>query len=140
MRYLLDTNAVSALMKGEPRVVERLRAASRRDVAVPQPVVAELAYGIERLPRSKRRDALQERFDLLRAELARAPWTDAVSEHFGIVKAALERRGERIEDFDAAIAAHALAEGAVLVTANLDHMVRVPGLTIEDWAGPEAPP
>lgn len=140
MRYLLDTNAVSALMKGEPRVRERLRAVSHRDVAIPQPVVAEIAYGIERLPRSKRRDALQERFDLLRAELARAPWTDAVSDHFGVVKAALERRGERIEDFDAAIAAHALAEGAVLVTANLDHMVRVPGLTVEDWAGSEEEP
>lgn len=134
MRYVLDTNTVSALMKGEPGVVERLRAASRADVALPQPVLAEIAYGIERLPRSKRRDALQQRFDLIRTELARAPWTDAVSESFGVVKAALERKGQRIEDFDAAIAAHALANEAVLVTANLDHMVRIPGLTIEDWA------
>jgi len=134
VRYVLDTNAVSALMKGEPRIVERLRAASRGDVALPQPVIAEIAYGIERLPPSRRRDALQERFDLVRTELARAPWTDAVSEHFGVVKAALERQGQRLEDFDAAIAAHALAEEAVLVTANLDHMVRIPGLTIEDWA------
>jgi len=39
-----------------------------------------------------------------------------------------------VEDFDAAIAAHALASGAKLVTANLDHMARVPGLQIEDWS------
>lgn len=136
MRYVLDTNAVSALMKGDTRVVGRLQAAMRGDVAVPQPVIAEIEYGIARLPRSKRRQALQERFDLVRTELARAAWTDAVSEHFGTVKAALERRGTRIEDFDAAIAAHALAEGAVLVTANLDDMARVPGLKIEDWAQP----
>ena len=138
MRYVLDTNAVSALMKGDTRVVGRLQAAMRGDVAVPQPVIAEIAYGIARLPRSKRRQALEERFDLVRTELARAPWTDAVSERFGTVKAALERRGTRIEDFDAAIAAHALAEGAVLVTANLDDMARVPGLKIEDWAQPVA--
>ena len=138
MRYVLDTNAVSALMKGDPRVVGRLQAAMRGDVTVPQPVIAEIAYGIARLPRSKRRQALEERFDLVRTELARAPWTDVVSEHFGTVKAALERRGTRIEDFDAAIAAHALAEGAVLVTANLDDMARVPGLKIEDWAQPVA--
>jgi tRNA(fMet)-specific endonuclease VapC len=136
VRYVLDTNAVSALMKGDTRVVGRLRAAMRGDVAVPQPVIAEIAYSIDRLPRSKRRQALQERFDLVRTELARAAWTDAVSEHFGTVKAALERRGTRTEDFDAAIAAHALAEGAVLVTANLDDMARVPGLKIEDWAQP----
>jgi tRNA(fMet)-specific endonuclease VapC len=136
VRYVLDTNAVSALMKGEARVVERLMSVDRADVAVPQPVVAEIAYGIERLPRSRRRDGLQERFDLLRTELARVAWTDAVSERFGAVKAALERRGRRIEDFDAAIAAHALAEGAVLVTANRDDMARVPGLKVEDWNKP----
>ena len=67
-------------------------------------------------------------------ELPRAPWTDAVSERFGLIKATLERSGRRIEDFDAAIAAHALAIDASLVTANLDDMSRVPGLKIEDWA------
>jgi tRNA(fMet)-specific endonuclease VapC len=124
-------------MKGEPHVVRRLKEASRGEVAIPQPVLAEIAYGIERLPQSKRREVLQERFDLIRTELARVPWTDVVSEHFGFVKADLERKGRRIEDFDAAIAAHALAEEAVLVTANLDDMERVPGLQIEDWAQPE---
>jgi tRNA(fMet)-specific endonuclease VapC len=99
-------------------------------------VIAEIAYGIERLPRSRRRERLQERFDLICAELARVAWTDAVSERFGYVKATLERRGQRIEDFDAAIAAHALAEGATLVTANLADMKRVPGLRIDDWAAP----
>ena len=49
------------------------------------------------------------------------------------IAATLERRGTRIEDFDAAIAAHALAVGATLVTANLDHMTRVAGLRVEDW-------
>jgi tRNA(fMet)-specific endonuclease VapC len=137
VRYVLDTNAVSALMKGEPRVVARLAAVGRGDAGIPHPVIAEIAYGIERLPRSKRRAALQERFDLIRTELARVPWTDAVSERFGVVKATLERKGRPIEDFDAAIAAHALAEDAVLVTANVDDMGRVPGLMVEDWAAPE---
>lgn len=133
MRYVLDTNAVSALMKGDARVIARLEQAGKNDVGMPQPVLAEIAYGIERLPRSRRRDHLQERFDLLRQELRRAEWTDEVSERYGTIKAALEKKGRRIEDFDAAIAAHALARGAVLVTANLDDMVRVQGLSVEDW-------
>ena len=134
MRYVLDTNAVSALMKGDAQFVARLRSVSRADIAVPQPVLAEISYGIERLPKSKRREALQQRFDLVRVELARAGWTDSVSEHFGTVKAALEKRGKRIEDFGAAIAAHALAADAVLVTTNIDDMARIPGVKIEDWA------
>ena len=134
MIYVLDTNAVSALMKGSPSVVERLAATAPADVAVPQPVLAEIAFGIERLPRSKRRASLQARFELISAELPRAEWTDAVSQMFGRIKATLERRGTRIEDFDAAIAAHALALEATLVTANFDHMLRVPGLRIEDWS------
>jgi tRNA(fMet)-specific endonuclease VapC len=56
-----------------------------------------------------------------------------VSHTHGRIKASLERRGAKIEDFDAAIAAHALAVDATLVTANLDHMTRLPGLRIEDW-------
>lgn len=134
MSYILDTNAVSALMKGSPAVVERLIATEPVDVAVPQPVLAEIAFGIERLPRSKRRTALQARFDLICTELSRAEWTDAVSQAYGRIKATLERRGRRIEDFDVAIAAHAVATGATLVTANVGHMTRVPGLQIEDWA------
>lgn len=124
-------------MKGDQHVVRRLRALNKGEAAIPQPAIAEIAYGIERLPRSKRRSELEDRFELVRTELARSPWTDAVSEHFGLIKAALERKGRRIEDFDAAIAAHALAEGAILVTANLDDMKRVGDLKIEDWAQAE---
>ena len=137
MTYVLDTNAISALMKGTPAVVERLAATTPADVAIPQPVLAEIAFGIERLPRSKRRTSLQARFDLVSAELPRAEWTDAVSRALGRIKATLERRGTIIEDFDAAIAAHALSLEATLVTANLDHMIRVPGLRVEDWSQDE---
>lgn len=134
MTYILDTNAVSALMKGDEAVVERLASQVPADVAIPQPALAEIAYGIERLPRSRRRRILQARFDLVCSEIARAAWTDAVSHAYGRIKATLERRGTRIEDFDAAIAAHAVALGSTLVTSNLEHMARVPGLKVEDWS------
>ena len=134
MKYVLDTNVVSLLMKGDPNVITRLKSVSRADVYIPQPVVAELAYGIARLSRSKRKDALASRFELLKSEIGRVAWSDQVSEAYAGIKSVLERKGERIEDFDAAVAAHALAEGCVLVTANLKHMTRVPGLQVEDWS------
>ena len=90
-------------MKGTPAVVDRLTALAPDEVAIPQPVIAEIAFGIERLPRSKRRTFLQARFDLVSAGLRRVDWTDAVSLAFGRTKALLERRGMRIEDFDATV-------------------------------------
>jgi tRNA(fMet)-specific endonuclease VapC len=134
VKYVLDTNAVSALMKGDGAVLDRLKKVAKADVYLPQPVLAEIAYGIERLPKSKRRDALRERLELVRSEIQRIDWSDEVSERYGVIKAVLEKKGKRIEDFDAAIAAHAATPDATLVTANTDDMIRVPGLMIEDWS------
>lgn len=133
MKYVLDTNTVSALMKGDPAVLRRLAMIARADVAVPQPVFAEIAYGLERLSPSRRRDQLGQRFEWIRSELQPILWTSAVTDAFGRIKATLEAEGQRIEDFDAAIAAHAVASGAILVTENARHLARVPGLQVEGW-------
>jgi predicted nucleic acid-binding protein len=61
-------------------------------------------------------------------------WTDEVSEAFGRIKAALQRTGRTIDDFDVAIAAHAVAAGGSLVTFNTRHMARIPTLSLEDWS------
>jgi tRNA(fMet)-specific endonuclease VapC len=134
MKYILDTNAVSAAMKGDERIISRLEKVSWAAVAVPQPVLAEIAYGIERLPKSKKKDTLRNKFETLRAALVPASWSERVTDAFGNIKAALERKGQRIEDFDAAIAAHAVAENATLVTADITDMSRVPGILLEDWS------
>jgi tRNA(fMet)-specific endonuclease VapC len=131
--FLLDTNVVSALVRGDPAPSRRLLALAPDEVFVPQPVIAEIRYGLERLPRSRRRSALEQRCGRLLGALQRAEWTDAVSARFGLLKAELERAGARIDDFDAAIAAHALAMGAMLATANTRHFTRVSGLQVEDW-------
>jgi tRNA(fMet)-specific endonuclease VapC len=60
-------------------------------------------------------------------------WTGAASHAYGRIEAVLERRSTRIGDPDAAIRAHALTTDARLVTADRDHMARVPELQIEDW-------
>ncbi len=133
MKYVLDTNTLSYAMAGDPSVCGRLLTEARTDVLLPQPVISEVEYGLARLRKSKRRDRLIKRFRAFLEEMPRAPWTDAVSHAFGVVKAELERRGVRIEDFDVAIAAHAVALDATLVSDNVEHMRRVPGLRIESW-------
>lgn len=120
-------------MKGEAAAVDRLESCSRTAVFIPQPVVAELRYGLTRMAKSKRKAMLEERLELILGELPRASWDDEVSRQFGTAKAMLERSGQRLEDFDLAIASHALAAKGILVTSNSKHMSRLPGLELEDW-------
>ncbi len=107
------------------------------DVLLPQPVIAEVEYGLKRLSPSARRKRLRTRFDLFLGELVRAPWTDEVSRAFGRIKAQLESQGKRLEDFDVAVAAHAVALEATLVTDNLTHMNRIRGLELQNWRNGE---
>lgn len=134
MKYVLDTNVVSELMGSNKRVRARLTQLAPRDVAIPQPVFAEIAFGVERLPKSKRKDLLRESLDAIRAEIDSVVWSAKVTDAFASIKAKLERAGRQIEDFDIAIAAHAQATGGVLVTANTKHMERIDDLELEDWS------
>lgn len=133
MSWLLDTTTLSFLMRGDEKVRAHLTTHLRASVYVCQPVIAEIEYGLARLARSARKTRLRHRFDIFLKELLRADWTDEVSRQFGRVKADLEKRGIRLEDFDVAIAAHAMALDAVLVTDNVAHMERVTGLALENW-------
>lgn len=134
MTFLLDTNTVAFLMRGDPAVRDHLTAHDRTDVFLCQPVVAEIEYGLARLSRSARRDRLRSRFALLRRELGRLPWTDDVSRAFAVAKADLKRRGVRLEDLDVAVAAHAVAFDATLVTDNPAHLRRIKGLRTVSWS------
>jgi tRNA(fMet)-specific endonuclease VapC len=118
LRYLLDTNTVSALMRGQEKVAARVAKTPREDVAISQVTVAEIEFGLRYLPASKRRRALEAQWTAIGSELIRLPWDDEVSRRFGERKARLERSGNRMSDFDLAIAVHAVAYGLTLVTAD----------------------
>jgi tRNA(fMet)-specific endonuclease VapC len=135
MKYVLDTNTVSYLMRGDESVCGRLTALARTDVLLPQPVIAEIEYGLARLAKSARKMRLRGRFEVLWAEMARCDWSDDVSRVFGEIKSGLERGGSRLEDFDIAVAAHARAIDATLVSDNAEHMSRIEGLRYESWRG-----
>jgi tRNA(fMet)-specific endonuclease VapC len=134
--YVLDTNIVSFLMRGNALVAGRIQSKERSEVLIPQPAIAEIEYGLSRLPNSARRRKLRRVFEVVLAELGRAEWTDVVSRAFGEIKADLERRGVRLEDFDVAMAAHARALGATLVTDDVTDLKRIPGLSVENWREP----
>lgn len=136
MIYLLDTNAVIALLKDEPAGVRRrLRRAAAREasIAVPSIVLYELWYGVAR---SQRQRENAERLRVfLSGNIAVAPFDEDDAARAGDLRATLEAAGTPIGPYDLLIAAQALRKGATLVTANVSEFARVRGLSWQDWGG-----
>jgi predicted nucleic acid-binding protein len=128
---LLDTNAVSDLMRDHPQV--KARVARYLDPLMTSViVVGEIRYGLSRLPPGRKRNDLEVRARNILAAIPAQSVTSPIAEAYGQLKAALEAQGLNLEDNDLWIAATALAMSAVLVTR--DHIfTRVPSLQVEDW-------
>jgi tRNA(fMet)-specific endonuclease VapC len=134
--YLLDTNAVIALLKDQPaNVRKRLRRAVGRGgtVAVSSVVLFELWYGVARSERRRENAERLRRF--LSGAIDVLPFEDADAKAAGELRATLEAAGKPIGPYDLLIAAQALRFGATLVTANVSEFARVHGLAWQDWSG-----
>jgi tRNA(fMet)-specific endonuclease VapC len=131
---VMDSTAFSAAMRHEPGIVEFLRSRPPGEVATVPPVVAEIEYGIQRIEApSRKRTLLELERDRLLKGVSILPWTAESSRLFGSIKAGLEQSGQLIDDFDIAIAAIAISHDARVITANLAHFSRVPGLSCGHW-------
>jgi tRNA(fMet)-specific endonuclease VapC len=128
--YLLDTNTVSYVIKGNfPQVRERLLKVPIHEVGISVITEAELLYGVARLPQATKLAIVVEEF-LRQVEVL--VWDSVAARHYARLRAALEEHGEPMGNLDLMIAAQALAVGAILVT-NDRVFRRVKGLRIEDW-------
>lgn len=127
---MLDTNAVSEVMRGNPIVDQRLLGLEPADWCISAITHSEVCFGLARRPEATRiARAAAAFFDVART----LSWDAAAAETHGQLRARLRRAGTPIGDFDEMIAAHALSLGAVLVTANVRHFERVEGLVVENW-------
>ena len=128
---LLDTNAISDLMRGHPPMLARV--AQHTDPITTSVVVGEIRYGLERLPLGKKRSDLEARAQRVVAHVRIEAVTEPVGDAYGRHKASLESQGLNLDDNDLWIAATALALGSVLVTRDAI-FARIPGLPVEDWS------
>jgi len=135
VNYLLDANAVIAVLKRRPTSVrERLRHAldTGDAVAVSSVVLFELWYGVAK---SQRRQENAERLRIfLSGQIDVVQFVDDDAPLAGELRAMLEASGTSIGPYDLLSAAQARRIGAVLVTANVSEFSRVPDLVWEDWS------
>ena len=134
MNYLLDTNAVVALLRNKPAGVrERYREAEKSGdyLAVSSIVLFELWYGVEKSGRV--RENTERLRILLSGDLDLLDFDDLDAQTAGRVRAALEKIGTPIGAYDLLIAGQALRRGLTVVTANTSEFSRVAKLSWEDW-------
>lgn len=129
-RYLLDTNTASYIIKGNiPAVRLRLTQVPMTQVSISSITEAELRFGAARRPEAAKLHQIIGEF-LLRVTIL--PWDSKAAQEYASLRAALERLGQPIGNFDLMIAAHALAVGAILVTNDLV-FARIKKLKTENW-------
>ncbi len=130
MRYLLDTNIVSDLVRNpNGRVEKRVAEVGEANVCTSIIVAAELRFGA--LRKNSQRltaqiEAVLSAFDILSFE---AP----ADSTYAVLRNDLERKGQPISGNDLLIAAHAITLGCTLVTANEREFGRIEGLICENW-------
>lgn len=134
MRFLLDTDALSEPARRRPSrpFLENL---SRHagEVAISAVAVGEVVFGARRVPGGERyldylTAAVLPHLPVLVVDVE-------VATRYGELRAALEGSGASLPDLDLLVAATALRHGLELVTGNLRHFERIPGLAVADWFG-----
>ena len=130
MRYLLDTNMVSDLVRNpQGKVAARIARVGEESVCTSIIVAAELRYGAARKGSTRLLAQLLtvlDAFEIL-------PFEAPAEITYGELRARLEATGQPIGGNDMLIAAHAVSLGHTIVTDHEREFSQVDGLSVENW-------
>jgi len=119
--YLLDTNAISDLMRASPQIENWMAGLEQGDRVITCTIVrGEILFGIARLPPGRRRTELEETGGQFLATVRCEPVPERAGDFYAAVKLARQQRGLTLDENDLWVAATALALGAALVTRDSD--------------------
>jgi len=129
MRYMLDTNIVSEMIRNPAGRAAQHARAVQEQVCISVIVAGELRYGCAR----KGSPRLLRRVEEFLSEVPVLPFDVPAGSAYGGIRAELEAAGRPIGSTDLLIAAHASAVAATVVTAKIGAFRRVRGLNVENW-------
>ena len=131
--FLFDTDTLSHLMKSNPsaNLLDRLTAVPKEQQFTSAITVGEMVYGAHRGPR--REHHLRQLNEKVWPNLRILPFGRAAGEVYGRLRAELEHSGTPLSEPDLRIASIAVTHNLTVVTGNVRHFSRVPGLRVENW-------
>lgn len=135
MKYLLDTNVVSEIIKPkpDPGVVKRCRQ-YQKELVTAAPVWHELEFGCYRMPHSRKRELLEMFLEeVIRRNLPILPYDEQAARWQALERARLTLEGRTPSFVDGQIVAIAVTNGLTLVTRNTSDFQIFSGLKLESW-------
>jgi len=130
--YLLDTNIISYWMRGDKRVIDRIKKHSPSDLSLSTITLAEIFYGIEKSPIKKKERRLK--IKQISSLLDLYSFDEAATGKYAVIRTQLEREGMVISERDTQIASIAMANKLTVVTHNVKEIGRIGKLEVVDWA------
>jgi tRNA(fMet)-specific endonuclease VapC len=127
-KYLLDTNICIFFLQGKYGIKEKIQKVGRKNCCISEITIAELLYGAAYSQSEKHKHDVE----IVLENLTIVPIYDTLPT-YAEVKAQLRRAGLQIEEFDMLIGSSAVHHGYVVVTENVSHFERIPGIEIENW-------
>ncbi|MCL0062408.1 type II toxin-antitoxin system VapC family toxin [Thermodesulfovibrionales bacterium] len=125
----MDTNIVIAFLNGNNAVSERIQRKIDR-IALSTLVVAELDYGAKASQNARKNlEKLYRLLDIVQV----ISFDMECAKIFGTIKSKLRSIGKPTGEVDALLAATAIANKAVFITANKKHFENIEGLKLEVW-------
>ena len=129
-KFILDTDTCIYWLKGYERIEKKIIQTGLANILITVITECELYYGVFKSAKKEKNLSVVKE---LKKKIQTLHTTEGISYTYGKLKSELENRGQTIDDADLMIASIALSNNATLVTNNIEHFKRIPGLKIENW-------
>jgi len=128
----LDTDVLSVFLRSgaSPSAQRRLAEVAADSHFTTSITLGELLYGAVRRRSVSLIRAVEE---YVQGDVTIVPFDEPAARSYAEIRVGLEATGQRLDDPDLRIAAICVAHDLTLVTGNVRHFERVPGLRVENW-------
>jgi tRNA(fMet)-specific endonuclease VapC len=131
--YLFDTDTISQIIKKNPSIsfIKRLAAIPPEYQSTTSITVGELVYGAYKS--NKPSYFIEKLNSMVWPNITILPFDEDAAQIYGRVRADLEKKGITVTEPDLRIASIALTHNVTVITGNIKHFSKVPGLKVENW-------